>query len=469
MIDKGARRSLFCAQPVTNSNVDYDSAQPSCKPAQGRSPLRRDLNVSSLIALTFFCVAGGAYGLEDAVGAAGPAVVLLSIVVLPWIWSLPTALMTAELSTAMPEDGGYVVWVERAFGRFWGFQEGWISWLCSFADNALYPVMFVDYLAYLRGDMAPAERWLIGAALIVCITWLNLRGIRLVGLSSLVFLFCVLAPFAAMVLLGAPQIQLSNWLKPAGSTDWALLFSTLLWNTSGWDNAGCCAAEVAHPRRAYPRAMVITVLLVTAIYLLPVAVGVGVDANLTEWKEGYFPKIAAQIGGSWLGVWLMLAGLVSAAGLLSALLCTSSRVPYAMAQRGLLPQPLGSLHARHGTPWTALLINAIGVSLLIPFSFQELIELDMFLYAAALILEFAALIWLRVKEPRLPRPYRIPFGLARLIAISIPPIALCLISIALSSQATRYASLGGIAVGLAVYYWQTKVRAATEIETAPTL
>ncbi len=90
--------------------------------------------------------------------------------------------MTAELSTAMPEDGGYVVWVEKAFGRFWGFQEGWLSWLCSFADNALYPVMFLDYLAYLRGDMAPLERWLIAAALISVITWLNIRGTHLVGL-----------------------------------------------------------------------------------------------------------------------------------------------------------------------------------------------------------------------------------------------------------------------------------------------
>jgi len=121
--------------------------------------------------------------LEDAVGAGGPLIVLLGILILPWLWSLPTALMTAELSTAMPEDGGYVVWVEKAFGRFWGFQEGWLSWLCSFADNALYPVMFVDYLAYLRGDMAPLERWLIGAALIGAITWLNIRGTRLVGRS----------------------------------------------------------------------------------------------------------------------------------------------------------------------------------------------------------------------------------------------------------------------------------------------
>src|SRR6516164_1616331 len=108
---------------------------------------RRGLNFGGLIALTFFCVAGGAFGIEDAVAAAGPFVVLLMILVLPWLWSFPTALMTAELSTAMPENGGYVVWVEKAFGRFWGFQEGWLSWLCSFADNALYPVMFVDYLA----------------------------------------------------------------------------------------------------------------------------------------------------------------------------------------------------------------------------------------------------------------------------------------------------------------------------------
>src|SRR6185503_2784983 len=242
-----------------------------------------------------------------AVGAAGPAIVLLGLITLPWLWSLPTALMTAELSTAMPEEGGYVVWVERAFGRFWGFQEGWISWLCSFADNALYPVMFVDYLAYLRGDMAPEERWLIGTTLIAGITWLNVRGIRLVGLSSIVFLLTVLAPFAVMVVLGAPQIQISNWLKQSDTVDWALLLSTLLWNTSGWDNAGCCAAEVAKPNRAYPRAMIITVVLVSMVYLLPLAVGVGVDGNFADWKEGYFPKVATQIGGPWLGTWLTVA------------------------------------------------------------------------------------------------------------------------------------------------------------------
>src|ERR1043165_3719779 len=165
---------------------------------------RRTFGFARLVALTFFCVAGGAYGFEDAVGAAGPGVALAALVLVPWLWSFPTALMTAELSAAMPEDGGYVVWVERAFGRFWGFQEGWLSWLCSFADNALYPVMFLDYLVYLRGDMGPGERWLIGAALIAVITWMNVRGIRLVGTSLIVFTFIVLAPFVALIVFGAP-------------------------------------------------------------------------------------------------------------------------------------------------------------------------------------------------------------------------------------------------------------------------
>src|SRR5215831_17186107 len=217
--------------------------------------LERSLNLRSLVALTFFCVAGGAYGLEDAIGAAGPLIALLGILLLPWLWSFPTALMTAELSTAMPEDGGYVVWVEKAFGKFWGFQEGWLSWLCSFADNALYPVMFVDYLAYLRGDMSPLERWSIGVGVVSAMTWLNIRGIRLVGLTSMIFTLLVLAPFAVLVVLGAPHVQPSMWLSRGGAIDWAVLLSVLLWNTSGWDNAGCCAGEVKNPQRTYPRAM----------------------------------------------------------------------------------------------------------------------------------------------------------------------------------------------------------------------
>jgi amino acid transporter len=415
------------------------------------------LNLTGLVALTFFCVAGGAFGLEDGVAAGGPLLLLLMIIVLPWIWSLPTALMTAELSTAMPEEGGYVVWVEKAFGRFWGFQEGWLSWICSFADNALYPVMFLDYLAYARGDLSREERWMVGTALISIMTWLNIRGIRVVGVSSIVFTLFVLAPFAVMVIMGIPQIQPSVWLTKTATVDWALLLSVVLWNTCGWDNAGCCAGEVEQPTRMYPRAMAVTVLLVTIAYLFPVAVGVSVDTNWAGWEEGHFPSVAAQVGGGWLGVWVTIAALVSAAGLFNALLCTSSRVSYAMANRGMLPRSLATLHWRYGSPWVAIVVNSIGVACLIPFSFQELIQIDMFLYALALVLEFAALVWLRIKKPEIPRPYRVPLGLGGVIAISTPPVALCFLSVALAGEPTQVVGLGVIAAGLLVYYFRFKL------------
>jgi amino acid transporter len=452
----------FCLLLLVIQSTIRSGAAPSVQP-------RRGLNLTSLVALTFFCVAGGAYGLEDAVGAAGPMVVLLGILILPWLWSFPTALMTAELATAMPEDGGYVVWVERAFGRFWGFQEGWLSWLCSFADNALYPIMFVDYLAYLSGDLTLSERWLVGAGVISFVTWLNIRGIRVVGFTSVLFSLLVLAPFAVMVWMGAPGVDSGHWFARTAIIDWPLLLSALLWNTCGWDNAGCCAGEVITPSRTYPRAMALTVLLVSAAYLLPVAVAVSADTQWAKWQEGKFPEIGAAIGGAWLGTWLTVAGLISAAGLFNALLCTSSRVTYAMARRAMLPRILAEMHPQHATPVKSILVNAIGVGLLIPFSFQELIQVDMFLYAGALALEFAALIWLRIKEPAMARPYRVPFGTAGVIAISIPPVALCGASIALSNETTKYVALCGIGVGLIFYWWQRRPSASGEAEIAPTV
>ena len=86
----------------------------------------------------------------------GPLLALLGFIVLPLVWSVPEALVTAELATAFPEDSGYVAWVTAAFGPFWGFQEGWWSWLSGVTDNSVYPVLLLSYVdAVLPGAPAP--------------------------------------------------------------------------------------------------------------------------------------------------------------------------------------------------------------------------------------------------------------------------------------------------------------------------
>jgi amino acid transporter len=122
----------------------------------------------------------------------------------------------------------------------------------------------------------------------------------------------------------------------------------------------------------------------------------------------------------------------------------------------MLPRPLAKLHRRHATPWVAILTNSIGVAALIPFSFQELVQVDMFLYAAALVLEFAALVWLRLKAPQMPRPYRVPLGITGVIALSVPAVALCAASMVLADGPTKLVSLGGVALGLIVYWLRRK-------------
>jgi len=420
----------------------------------------RPLRFFGLIGIIFFCVAGGAYGLEDAVGDAGPKWALLALLIVPWLWSLPMALMTAELSTMLPADGGYVVWVDRAFGRFAGFQVGWWSWMASFADNALYPVLFAEYLKFWFPHMNSTAYWLVCLAVIALFTWLNIRGTQIIGFSSITFTLLVLAPFAAMVVLGLPHLKPSVWTLPH-SIAWSGLLTVVLWNYAGWESAGCCAGEVHAPARTYPKALVVTVVLTVVAYVLPIAVGVCASQDWSQWKDGYFPDVARAIGGNSLGSWMMLGGLFSAVGLFSAGLLTTSRVPFAMAQRATLPAALTRLHPRYRTPWIAILVTSLGSALLIYWArlgnnddsspFAALLKIDMFLYALSLVLEFGALIRLRMREPAAARPYRVPGGLPGTILLSVPPVALCIVLVAICPHPAQLLGLGITVAGWLVY------------------
>src|SRR3990172_1396226 len=152
----------------------------------------RTLGFASLVGITFFCVAGGSVRprRRSRCGRSGMGV----------------AGHSRRALVVEPDDGGFVVWVERAFGRFWAFQEGWWSWLCSFADNALYPVMFAEYLRFWCPQMTSVQFWLVCLTMIAVVACLHVGGAQVIGFSSVLFTLLVLAPFAAMILLGVPHL-----------------------------------------------------------------------------------------------------------------------------------------------------------------------------------------------------------------------------------------------------------------------
>ena len=130
-------------------------------------------------------VSGGTYGTEDIVHGAGYGKAILILLLTPILWSLPTAFMIGELSSALPFEGGYYAWVRRAMGNFWGFQEAWLSLSASIFDMALYPATFVLYLNKIAPDWTSGNRGLMWSLAVVagCIAW-NLSGAKAVGGGS---------------------------------------------------------------------------------------------------------------------------------------------------------------------------------------------------------------------------------------------------------------------------------------------
>ena len=104
-------------------------------------PARRKIRILPLVAATYFMVSGGPYAIEDILGGAGYTTAIVILLVLPFVWSLPTTLMIGELASAIPADGGFYIWVRRALGPFWGYQEGWLSLSASVFDMAIYPAL----------------------------------------------------------------------------------------------------------------------------------------------------------------------------------------------------------------------------------------------------------------------------------------------------------------------------------------
>jgi hypothetical protein len=113
---------------------------------------RAKIGMVPLAVMIFYSVSGGPFGCEASVRAGGNFYTLLGFLVMPFVWSMQEALITAELGTTFPEASGGVAWVEEAFGKNAGWMCGYLGWMAGATDNAIYPVLFLDYVYRLVWD-----------------------------------------------------------------------------------------------------------------------------------------------------------------------------------------------------------------------------------------------------------------------------------------------------------------------------
>jgi amino acid transporter len=318
------------------------------------------LTLWPLVAATFFMVSGGTYGTEEIIHGAGYGHGILILLFLPVFWSLPTAFMIGELSSALPQEGGYYAWVRRGLGHFWGFQEAWLSLGASIFDMAIYPTLFVFYLKQVAPWFGEGHHGVYAGLFVVAsCTILNLLGIRVVGITSLWLFFLLSLPFAVVVLM--TPFKVGAFAEPhtaAAGTSLGLLGGVLvaMWNYMGWDNASTIAQEVEKPQRTYPKAMIAAVVLVSLTYVLPFIATyfAGIPAS-SFGEDGSWASIGGTLGGKILGIeWLrfmiVLGGMMSAFGMFNALVMSYSRLPLAMAREGMLPKIFAKTSKRTNVP-----------------------------------------------------------------------------------------------------------------------
>ena len=470
--------------------------------AEEKKKLKRELTLFPLFALIYFTVCGGAFGAEPMVGLSGPGLALLLMVITPLVFSIPNMLMVREMQSMMPVEGGYYHWVKQAFGPFAGFMSGWMNWVVSWVDVSIYPVWTAWYLSYFipalgeggtlfgREFSADFLSWLVAAALIIVISYLNFRGAKLSGLTAgwlgvlMIIPIIIMSVFGiyAWIVNGTP----SNipFLPGGAEINGQNLLGALsvgiyvaMWNFMGWELPTAAGDEIKEPKKTYPRAMVLVLIAAILSYSIPTIAGLyggagedgqylawGIEENETgegigvilneygitdEQMESWgldpmtdagweFPTIAHRIGDKvagkdsplsyFLGAIVGISAIFSMTGLFIGNGLGGTRVPFAMAEDGMMPLWLTKVHPKYGTPYIAILICAVFYLIFSTSAFQNLVVIDVFLNMLVLMAEIFALVKLRIVRPDLPRN-RVPGGVWGLVYIVVCPLAIIILAI----------------------------------------
>ncbi|MGL4485055.1 MAG: APC family permease [Anaerovoracaceae bacterium] len=465
---------------------------------------KHDVKVSTVVFMIFCLCAAGAYGIEEMIPNAGPGLTIIMLIALPFVWSTPLGLVAAELGSARPQEGGYYKWVQEALGEYWGFQAGWWRTISIYIDNTLYVILAGGYLAS-TWDLGKPVEIAFKFVMIIVFTYINIRGVKDVGLVSTILSLLVIVAFGLVAVAGFANweqnpmvpitgdglwgnpgftgIEFSGWVYYIGM---GIAFG--MWMYSGYESMSTIAGEVKNPQ-VIPKATLITVPMIMAVYILPTIGGLaslgiedvtkilgteriaeiaadwGIAANeVPAWlcwgaesgTVGYSDVVSAHWGPAF-GIFFVIVAILAQCSIYNTYIASGSRGFFALAEDNLAPPLLIKCDKKHGVPYIAVLSVAITNMVLCLLPFEVVIVVDVFLLISAYIMIFISAMILRRKIPKEELKFKIPGGYSFLVALCTVPIIIAFFAFFINGTEYFIGGMLGIVSGPILYYiWKLR-------------
>jgi APA family basic amino acid/polyamine antiporter len=447
---------------------------------------------------------------SDMVRAVGSPGMVFAVWIFGGVLTLFGALTYAELSAALPGAGGEFVYLNAAYGPFFGFVYGWTqTWVAKSASIATLATGFYTYLADFfpglkvaaytlhfpigpgGGPLEVRYGQLFAISLILFLAGINYLGVRLGGGVQVAMTGLKLALIAGVIacgiffafsgVSGSPSPFTFHAAIPANPGGTAGFFAALvaaLWAYDGWNNAGMLGSEIENPQRNLPLALIGGTLAMIGIYLL---VNFAYFSVLSGAEVGASERVAADMMRRvFLGnaLWssrgaaaVSVAAMISIFAALNGSILSGSRIPFAMTQKGYFFHAFGTVHPRFHTPGASILLLGFWSSLLLLSGhYSQLYTLVIFPSWILYAMTAASVIVLRRKRPELERPYKV-------LGYPVVPLLFVMVAIGLlystllESPRESGIGFGIIVAGLPFYfYWKTKAwadRALVEPKVNP--
>jgi APA family basic amino acid/polyamine antiporter len=339
-----------------------------------------------------------------------------------------TALSYAELAAAIPKNGGGYAYVHEAFADPIAFVMGWTRWFTYMSAGALYALgfaaNFVEFVHLYWAGLPGSPTWELVYALLAVLTfiWLNAVSTEAAGGAETVVTLVKIAILGVFILFGIGAVNAGEFdpLFPAEGGFMTVLPAMGLTFIAfqGYDLIATVTEEVENPRKNIPRAIVLSLVVTVVIYLLVVGVAIGTlgpeplaaagETAVAEAAIGFMPDFS--ILGAKLGAVLIAFGAVfSTISALNAVVIGSSRVAFAMGREGHLPDRLGDIHHKYGTPFLAIAASAVVMLLATALAPIQIVgNLASLFSLLGFTVVNLAVIKLRRDQPNLARPFEVP-------------------------------------------------------------